>query len=164
VGILTIFFSISIIADGPSICPNPSPPTFQDSIQLFQIFLANIVRLAYVAAGSSPPPGEIESINSHHPLEADGDLGDGIAVGFGIDAGMAAARFMFDIVKKYYLVKVFPECARRLNLLKDEGKGTKIKNSRLEDYCSSCVGLKRLIHFLNWVAQNSDTRPAHRRS
>ncbi|KAF9193953.1 Ral GTPase-activating protein subunit alpha-2 [Haplosporangium sp. Z 767] len=109
-------------SDGPPICPNPSPPTFQDSIQLFQIFLANIVRMAYVAAGSSPPPGELESINSHYPLEADGEMGDGIAVGFGIDAGLASARFMFDIVKKYYLVKVFPECARRLNLLQDEGK------------------------------------------
>ncbi|KAG0030462.1 Ral GTPase-activating protein subunit alpha-1 [Podila clonocystis] len=109
-------------SDGPSICPNPLPPTFQDSIQLFQIFLANIVRMAYVAAGSTPPPGELESINSHHPLETDGDIGDGIAVGFGIDAGMAAARFMFDIVKKYYLVKVFPECARNLHLLKDGEK------------------------------------------
>ncbi|KAF9431070.1 Ral GTPase-activating protein subunit alpha-1 [Podila epigama] len=109
-------------ADGPPICPNPLPPTFQDSIQLFQIFLANIVRMAYVAAGSTPPPGELESINSHHPLEAIGDIGDGIAVGFGIDAGLAAARFMFDIVKKYYLVKVFPDCARNLHLLKDEGQ------------------------------------------
>ncbi|CAO3569063.1 unnamed protein product [Mortierella alpina] len=109
-------------SDGPPICPNPSPPTFQDSIQLFQIFLANIVRMAYVAAGSTPPPGELESINSHYPLETDRETGDGIAVGFGIDAGLASARFMFDIIKKYYLVKVFPECARRLHLLKDEGK------------------------------------------
>ncbi|KAG0207363.1 Ral GTPase-activating protein subunit alpha-2 [Mortierella sp. GBA30] len=109
-------------SDGPPICVNPSPPTFQDSIQLFQIFLANIVRMAYVAAGSTPPPGELESINSHYPLETDGEMGDGIAVGFGIDAGLASARFMFDIIKKYYLVKVFPECARRLNLLRDEGK------------------------------------------
>ncbi|KAG0054973.1 Ral GTPase-activating protein subunit alpha-1, partial [Linnemannia elongata] len=78
--------------------------------------------MAYVAAGSTPPAGELESINSHHPIEADGEIGDGIAVGFGIDAGMAAARFMFDIIKKYYLVKVFPECARNLQLLRDEPK------------------------------------------
>ncbi|KAF9579969.1 hypothetical protein BGW38_003560 [Lunasporangiospora selenospora] len=78
--------------------------------------------MAYVAAGSTPPAGELESINSHHPLEADSEMGDGIAMGFGIDAGMAAARFMFDIIKKYYLVKVFPECARKLQLLNDEGK------------------------------------------
>ncbi|KAF9931791.1 Ral GTPase-activating protein subunit alpha-1 [Linnemannia zychae] len=110
------------IADGPPICPNPAPPTFQDSIQLLQIFLANIVRMAYVAAGSTPPAGELESIHSHHPIETDGEVGDGIAVGFGIDAGMAAARFMFDIVKKYYLVKVFPECARNLRLLREEEK------------------------------------------
>ncbi|KAF9325237.1 Ral GTPase-activating protein subunit alpha-1 [Podila minutissima] len=87
-----------------------------------ELLQSNIVRMAYVAAGSTPPPGELESINSHHPLETDGDIGDGIAVGFGIDAGMAAARFMFDIVKKYYLVKVFPECARNLHLLKDGEK------------------------------------------
>ncbi|KAI1298893.1 Ral GTPase-activating protein subunit alpha-2 [Mortierella claussenii] len=111
-----------LLSDGPPICPNPLPPTFQDSIQLFQIFLGNIVRMAYVAAGSTPPPGELESINSHYPLEIDGETGDGIAVGFGIDAGLAAARFMFDIVKKYYLVKVFPECARNLRLIRDEGK------------------------------------------
>jgi len=80
--------------------------------------------MAYVATGSTPLPGELESINSHHPLDADGKMGDGIAVGFGIDAGMAAARFMFDLIKKYYLVKVFPECARNLQLIKDEGKGT----------------------------------------
>ncbi|KAF9436275.1 Ral GTPase-activating protein subunit alpha-2 [Entomortierella beljakovae] len=109
-------------SDGPPICPNPSPPTFQDSIQLLQIFLGNIVRMAYVAAGSTPPPGELESINSHYPLETDSEAGDGIAVGFGIDAGLAAARFMFDIIKKYYLVKVFPECARNLHLIKDESK------------------------------------------
>ncbi|KAG0368288.1 Ral GTPase-activating protein subunit alpha-2 [Gamsiella multidivaricata] len=107
-------------SDGPPICPSPSPPTFQDSIQLFQIFLGNIVRMSYVAAGSTPPAGELESINSHYPLETDGEMGDGIAVGFGIDAGLAAARFMFDIIKKYYLVKVFPECARSLQLIKDE--------------------------------------------
>ncbi|KAF9285697.1 Ral GTPase-activating protein subunit alpha-1 [Mortierella antarctica] len=87
-----------------------------------ELLQSNIVRMAFVAAGSTPPPGELESINSHHPLETDGDIGDGIAVGFGIDAGMAAARFMFDIVKKYYLVKVFPECARNLHLLKDGEK------------------------------------------
>ncbi|ORZ10641.1 hypothetical protein BCR41DRAFT_324938 [Lobosporangium transversale] len=107
-------------SDGPPICPNPFPPTFQDSIQLFQIFLGNIVRMAYVGAGSTPPPGELESISSHHPLEVDGKTGDGIAVGFGLDAGLAAARFMFDIIKKYYLVKLFPECARNLQLIKDE--------------------------------------------
>ncbi|KAG0225719.1 Ral GTPase-activating protein subunit alpha-1 [Mortierella sp. GBA43] len=106
-------------SDGAPICPNPLPPTFQDSLQLIQIFLGNIVRMAYVAAGSTPLPGELESINSHHPLDS---IGDGIANGFGIDAGMAAARFMFDIIKKYYLVKLFPECARNLQLIKDEGK------------------------------------------
>lgn len=121
-----VLISIVILADGPAICPNPAPPTFQDSIQLFQIFLANIVRMAYVAAGSTPPAGELESINSHHPIEADGEIGDGIAVGFGIDAGMAAARFMFDITKKYYLVKVFPECARNLQLLREESKGNTV--------------------------------------
>ncbi|KAF9110043.1 Ral GTPase-activating protein subunit alpha-2 [Mortierella sp. AM989] len=83
-------------SEWPPICPNPSPPTFQDSIQLLQIFLGNIVRMAYVAAGSTPPPGELESINSHHPLETDGEIGDGIAVGFGIDAGLAAASNEFN--------------------------------------------------------------------
>lgn len=79
--------------------------------------------MAYVATGSTPQAGELESINSHHPLDSDNGKGDGIAMGFGIDAGMAAARFMFDIIKKYYLVKVFPECARNLQLIKDDGKG-----------------------------------------
>ncbi|KAG0228760.1 Ral GTPase-activating protein subunit alpha-1 [Actinomortierella wolfii] len=112
----------SFLAEGPLICPNPAQPAFQDGIQLLQIFLANIVRLAYVAAGSLPPRDELASINSHFPLETDGEAGDGIAVGFGIDAGLAAARFMFEIIKKHYLVKVFPECARRLNLLKGESE------------------------------------------
>ncbi|KAG0225651.1 Ral GTPase-activating protein subunit alpha-1 [Actinomortierella wolfii] len=113
----------TLLAEGPLICPNPAQPAFQDGIQLLQIFLANIVRLAYVAAGSLPPRDELASINSHFPLETDGEAGDGIAVGFGIDAGLAAARFMFEIIKKHYLVKVFPECARRLNLLKGESEG-----------------------------------------
>ncbi|KAG0348001.1 Ral GTPase-activating protein subunit alpha-2 [Podila humilis] len=136
-------------SDGPPICPNPSPPTFQDSIQLFQIFLANIVRMAYVAAGSTPPPGELGSLNSHHPLETNGDIGDGIAVGFGIDAGMAAARFMFDIVKKYYLVKVFPECARNLRLLKDEGKEFGYKT------CPPTI-LRTIIGFVIQYCQDSN--------
>ncbi|KAF9381562.1 Ral GTPase-activating protein subunit alpha-1 [Podila verticillata] len=63
---------------------------------------------------------ELAYVNLNQELLLYGHIGDGIAVGFGIDAGMAAARFMFDIVKKYYLVKVFPECARNLHLLNDE--------------------------------------------
>ncbi|KAF9964855.1 Ral GTPase-activating protein subunit alpha-2, partial [Mortierella alpina] len=148
-------------SDGPPICPNPSPPTFQDSIQLFQIFLANIVRMAYVAAGSTPPPGELESINSHYPLETDRETGDGIAVGFGIDAGLASARFMFDIIKKYYLVKVFPECARKLHLLKDEGKGNGPK-SFSQDYKDIVRGAVHIVGV--WCLSGEEERPSFLRS
>ncbi|KAK9688049.1 hypothetical protein K7432_014541 [Basidiobolus ranarum] len=66
--------------------------------------------MAYVAAGSIPPGDKIRI------LEKDG-IENGVAVGVGIDAAYASAKFMFELFKKHYLVKLFPQCARRLELI-----------------------------------------------
>ncbi|KAI8367588.1 uncharacterized protein BYT42DRAFT_586812 [Radiomyces spectabilis] len=91
--------------------PNPSPPTFHDSIVMLHIFISNLVRLAYVAAGSPPPPDDYEYPPGDH-IERD----DGIATGVGIDAATASAKFLFRVFRTYYLTKFVPEIAKQLNV------------------------------------------------
>lgn len=95
-------------------------PTYNDSIVLLHIFLSNLVRLAYVAAGSPPPPDDYEYPPGDH-FEAD----DGIATGVGIDAATASAKFLFRIFRTYYLTKFTPQIAKAFQMegipSKDEG-------------------------------------------
>lgn len=69
------------------------------------------MRLAYVAAGSPPPPDDYE-YPPGDSIEAD----DGIATGIGIDAATASAKFLFRIFRTYYLTKFTPEIAARLKM------------------------------------------------
>ncbi|KAI9282378.1 hypothetical protein BC943DRAFT_328675 [Umbelopsis sp. AD052] len=103
----------SIISTGSQapLFPNPNPPTYQDSIAMLHIFIINLVRLAYVAAGSPPPPDEYE-----FPPGDMCEVDDGIATGVGIDAASASAKFLFKIFRSYYLVKLFPDIAMRFRM------------------------------------------------
>ncbi|PKC73960.1 hypothetical protein RhiirA1_437238 [Rhizophagus irregularis] len=107
------FGQISIKADdrGP-LFPNPHPPTFHDILQLIQMDLGSLVKLAHVAAGSTPPPENYE-----FPVNENIEPDNGIAIGMGIDAAFAAAKFHFELTKKQYLVKLFPQCAKKLYLI-----------------------------------------------
>ncbi|CAJ0823761.1 10891_t:CDS:10, partial [Entrophospora sp. SA101] len=98
--------------DRVALLPNPYPPTFTDSIHLLQVELSGLVRLAHVAAGSTPPPE-----NYDFPLIESIEPDNGIAVGMGIDAALAAAKFHFELEKKLYLIKLFPQCAKKMGLL-----------------------------------------------
>src|SRR5581483_12277851 len=100
-------YYLSLADDRAPLFPNPQPPTFNDAIHLFKIALSNIARLAHVAAGSMPPP------ESHDFAIDNLEQDSGIAVGIGIDAALAAAKFHYELLKKYYLTKLFPECARK---------------------------------------------------
>ncbi|CAG8526097.1 24048_t:CDS:10 [Dentiscutata erythropus] len=92
--------------------PNPHPPTYNDAVQLIQLDLSSLVRLAHVAAGSTPP-----SENYDFPAIENIEPDNGIAIGMGIDAAFAAAKFHFDLTKKHYFVKLFPQCAKSIGLL-----------------------------------------------
>src|SRR5687767_7154743 len=72
--------------------PNPNPPTFNDAVNLIHIDLGSIVRLAHVAAGSTPP-----SENYEFPAIESIEPDNGIAIGMGIDAAFAAAKFHFEL-------------------------------------------------------------------
>ncbi|KAI7906537.1 uncharacterized protein BX663DRAFT_496797 [Cokeromyces recurvatus] len=91
--------------------PNPVQPTYNDSIILIHIFISNLVRLAYVAAGSPPPPDEYDYPPGVH-IEHD----DGIATGVGIDAATASAKFLFKIFRTYYMTKFVPFVSRALQV------------------------------------------------
>jgi hypothetical protein len=78
---------------------------------MLHIFIINLVRLAYVAAGSPPPPDEYE-----FPPGDMCEVDDGIATGVGIDAASASAKFLFKIFRSYYLVKLFPDIALRFRM------------------------------------------------
>ncbi|CAG8562842.1 11696_t:CDS:10 [Ambispora gerdemannii] len=93
---------------------NPYPPTFNDSVSLLKIALTNIARLAHVAAGSDPPSENYDSAVTDN-IEPD----NGIAIGIGIDAALAAAKFNYELLKKYYLVKLFPACSKKLGISTD---------------------------------------------
>ncbi|CAB4411161.1 unnamed protein product [Rhizophagus irregularis] len=95
--------------------PNPHQPTFTDAVNLIQIDLGSIVRLAHVAAGSIPP-----SENYEFPAIESIEPDNGIAIGMGIDAAFASAKFHFELIKKQYLVKLFPQCAKFLGLLPED--------------------------------------------
>ncbi|OBZ91240.1 Ral GTPase-activating protein subunit alpha-2 [Choanephora cucurbitarum] len=97
--------------DTPSLYPNPSQPTFNDSIVLIHIFISNLVRLAYVAAGSPPPPDEYDYPPGDH-FEPD----DGIATGVGIDAATASAKFLFKIFRTCYMTKFVPLISKSLSV------------------------------------------------
>ncbi|KAL9549835.1 hypothetical protein MBANPS3_005021 [Mucor bainieri] len=97
--------------DTQPLFPNPVQPTFSDSIALIHIFLANLVRLAFVAAGSPPPPDEYDYPPGDH-FEPD----DGIATGVGIDAATASAKFLFKIFKTHYMTKFVPLISRSLHV------------------------------------------------
>ncbi|KAI8984457.1 hypothetical protein BDF20DRAFT_911553 [Mycotypha africana] len=97
--------------DAPPLYPNPVQPTFTDSILLIHIFIMNLVRLAYVAAGSPPPPDEYDYPPGDR-IEPD----DGIATGVGIDAATASAKFLFKIFRTYYLTKFVPSISKSLHI------------------------------------------------
>lgn len=78
---------------------------------MLHIFIINLVRLAYVAAGSPPPPDDYE-----FPPGDMCEIDDGIATGVGIDAACASAKFLFKIFRSHYLSKLFPEVSLRLKL------------------------------------------------
>ncbi|CAI2173211.1 18255_t:CDS:10, partial [Funneliformis geosporum] len=94
--------------------PNPHSSTFSDAVNLIQVDVGSLVRLAYVAAGSIPP-----SENYEFPAIESIEPDNGIAIGMSIDAALAAAKFHFELTKKQYLVKLFPQCAKCLGLLPD---------------------------------------------
>ncbi|GAA5798646.1 hypothetical protein HPULCUR_004051 [Helicostylum pulchrum] len=97
--------------DAQPLFPNPTQPTFNDSIVLIHIFISNLVRLAYVAAGSPPPPDEYEYPPGDH-FEPD----DGIATGVGIDAATASAKFLFKIFRTHYMTKFVPLISKSLQV------------------------------------------------
>jgi hypothetical protein len=97
--------------DSAPLFPNPTQPTFNDSIVLIHIFISNLVRLAYVAAGSPPPPDEYEYPPGDH-IEPD----DGIATGVGIDAATASAKFLFKIFRTHYMTKFVPLISKSLQV------------------------------------------------
>lgn len=97
--------------DTQPIYPNPTQPTYNDSIVLIHIFISNLVRLAYVAAGSPPPPDDYEYPPGDH-FEPD----DGIATGVGIDAATASAKFLFKIFRTHYMTKFVPLISKSLQV------------------------------------------------
>lgn len=97
--------------DSQPLYPNPTQPTFNDSIVLIHIFISNLVRLAYVAAGSPPPPDDYEYPPGDH-FEPD----DGIATGVGIDAATASAKFLFKIFRTHYMTKFVPLISQSLQV------------------------------------------------
>ncbi|KAI9480932.1 MAG: hypothetical protein EXX96DRAFT_564755 [Benjaminiella poitrasii] len=101
--------------------PNPVQPTFNDSIILIHIFISNLVRLAYVAAGSPPPPDEYDYPPGDH-VEHD----DGIATGVGIDAATAGAKFLFRIFRTYYMTKFVPFISKALHVESSATQSTEV--------------------------------------
>lgn len=97
--------------DSAPLYPNPVQPTYNDSIGLIHIFISNLVRLAYVAAGSPPPPDEYDYPPGDH-FEHD----DGIATGVGIDAATASAKFHFKIFRTHYMTKFVPIISKSLHV------------------------------------------------
>jgi hypothetical protein len=97
--------------DSAPLYPNPVQPTYNDSIGLIHIFISNLVRLAYVAAGSPPPPDEYDYPPGDH-FEPD----DGIATGVGIDAATASAKFHFKIFRTHYMTKFVPFISKSLHV------------------------------------------------
>ncbi|KAG0169558.1 Ral GTPase-activating protein subunit alpha-2 [Apophysomyces sp. BC1015] len=97
--------------DQAPLFPSPVQPTFHDSITLIHIFITNLVRLAYVAAGSPPPPDDYE-----YPPGDQFEADDGIATGIGIDAATASAKFLFKIFRTYYLTKFVPKISTELSM------------------------------------------------
>ncbi|KAG9294631.1 hypothetical protein G9A89_008110 [Geosiphon pyriformis] len=87
---------------------NPYPPTYNDAVTLLKIALSGIARLAHVAAGSILPPENYDFAMMDNNIQPD----NGIAIGIGIDAALEAAKFQYDLLKKYYLVKLFPACSK----------------------------------------------------
>ncbi|CAG8715506.1 7003_t:CDS:2, partial [Ambispora leptoticha] len=114
---------------------NPCPPTFNDSVSLLKIALTNIARLAHVAAGSNPPPENYDFAVMDN-IEPD----NGIAIGIGIDAALAAAKFNYELLKKYYLMKLFPTCSKKL------GTSTHAKHESGFSSCPPAI-LRTLIQF-----------------
>lgn len=89
--------------------PSPTQPTYNDSLVLIHIFISNLVRLAYVGAGSPPPPDDYE-----YPLGDQFEPDDGIATGVGIDAATASAKFLFKIFRTHYMTKFVPLISKSL--------------------------------------------------
>ncbi|CAG8473524.1 8582_t:CDS:10 [Paraglomus occultum] len=113
-GSITLRQELIKAEDRIALFPNPQPPTLVDAIALIKHDLSCLARLAHVAAGSTPPQETYE-----FPVESL-TYDSGIAVGMGIDAAFAAAKFHFDLFKKHYLVKLFPACAKKFGLLSEK--------------------------------------------
>ncbi|KAI9018532.1 hypothetical protein CLU79DRAFT_705818 [Phycomyces nitens] len=128
--------------------PSHSQPTFNDSVVLIHIFMSNLVRLAYVAAGSPPPPDDYEYPPGDH-VETD----DGIATGIGIDAATASAKFLFRIFRTYYLTKFVPAVARSLHMK------TKTKQALVGfPLCPPSI-LRTLLRFLIGYCLDNNSNP-----
>ncbi|KAI8144750.1 hypothetical protein BJV82DRAFT_606134 [Fennellomyces sp. T-0311] len=125
--------------DQAPLYPSPTQPTHNDSIALLHIFLSNLVRLAYVAAGSPPPPDDYE-YPPGDSIEAD----DGIATGVGIDAATASAKFLFRIFRTHYLTKFTPQIAKQLQM---EGVPTNSDEEYGFPQCPPSI-LRTLLRFL----------------
>lgn len=123
--------------DTAPLFPNPAQPTYNDSIVLFHIFIQNLVRLAYVAAGSPPPPDEYD-----YPPGDNVEPDDGIATGVGIDAATASAKFLFKIFRTHYMTKFVPVISKSLQV-----EGSKKAGASGFPTCPPSI-LRTLLRFL----------------
>ncbi|KAI9252129.1 hypothetical protein BY458DRAFT_359294 [Sporodiniella umbellata] len=144
---------LPILADESSapLFPSSSPPTYNDSLVLLHIFISNLVRLAYVAAGSPPPPDDYE-----YPLGDQFEPDDGIATGVGIDAATASAKFLFKIFRTHYMTKFVPLVSKSLQTE---------NTSKNKDICGfpSCPPsiLRCLFRFLIGYCLDNDSSGIH---
>jgi hypothetical protein len=66
----------------------------------------------------------------------------------GIDAAFASAKFHFELIKKQYLVKLFPQCAKGLGLLPEDQGILKFLNFHFKLYFNILIFflLKKYIY------------------
>ncbi|KAG1471230.1 hypothetical protein G6F56_002246 [Rhizopus delemar] len=131
--------------------PSPTQPTYNDSLVLIHIFISNLVRLAYVGAGSPPPPDDYE-----YPLGDQFEPDDGIATGVGIDAATASAKFLFKIFRTHYMTKFVPLISKSLYM-----DGT-TKGKELNGFPSCPPSILRcLFRFLIGYCLDNDSNGIH---
>ncbi|CAO3607595.1 unnamed protein product [Cunninghamella echinulata] len=137
--------------ENPPLYPSSTIPTFNDSVVLLNIFITNLVRLAYVASGSPPPPD-----NYDYPDQYEAD--DGIATGVGIDAATASAKFLFKIFKTYYLTKFVPFVS---TVFKEESKGQSTESVVGFPLCPPSI-LRTILRFLiGFCLDNTHNNHSH---